>query len=116
MPAALSVLAALSAAAVSWFHGQGFLLYYGDAQAHLNIARRLIDSRTPNYEQIGTVWLPLPHLMMLPFVATTSGGGADWRRVPFGCLLCHCGVVPVRRRAEALESRAAAAVALESSP
>ncbi len=61
-------LAALSAAALHWFLRQGFLLYYGDAQAHVNIARRIIDSRTTGYEQIGTVWLPLPHLLMLPFV------------------------------------------------
>ena len=37
------------------------------------IARRIFDSRTPGYEQIGTVWLPLPHLLMLPFV-----GVAKW--------------------------------------
>ena len=43
-------------------------LYYGDAEAHLNIARRILDSRTPGPEQIGTVWLPLPHLLMIPFV------------------------------------------------
>ncbi len=42
-------------------------MYYGDAEAHLNIARRLLDSQTPGYEQIGTVWLPLPHLLILPF-------------------------------------------------
>ena len=47
---------------------QGWILYYGDAQAHLNIARRIADSRTPGYEQIGTVWLPLPHLLTLPLV------------------------------------------------
>ncbi|MBI4875803.1 MAG: glycosyltransferase family 39 protein [Acidobacteria bacterium] len=68
-------LAALSAAALAWFLAQGCLLYYGDAQAHLNIARRIFDSRTPGYEQIGTVWLPLPHVLMLPFV----GNDAWWR-------------------------------------
>ncbi|MCP5111595.1 MAG: hypothetical protein GY953_12250, partial [bacterium] len=68
-------LAALSAWAVSWFHQQGFLLYYGDAAAHLNIARRIIDSRTPGFAQIGTVWLPLPHLLMLPLV----GDDQLWR-------------------------------------
>jgi hypothetical protein len=66
--AALAV-AVLSGAAVWFFCRKGYLLYYGDAQAHLNIARRMIDSRTPGYDQIGTVWLPLPHLLMLPAVA-----------------------------------------------
>jgi hypothetical protein len=35
----------------------------------MNIARRVIDSRTPGLLQLGTVWLPLPHLLMLPFLA-----------------------------------------------
>ncbi len=51
-----------------WFYRQGFLLYYGDAQAHLNISRSLIDSRTPGYDQLGTVWLPVLHLLCLPLV------------------------------------------------
>jgi hypothetical protein len=65
--ALLALLTALSAAAAAWHFSRGYLLYYGDAQAHLAIARRLIDSRTPNYEQIGTVWLPVPHLLTAPF-------------------------------------------------
>jgi len=62
--AALVISASISAAALWWFHSRGYLLYYGDALAHLTIARRLFDSRTPGYEQIGTVWLPLPHWIM----------------------------------------------------
>jgi hypothetical protein len=46
---------------------RGFSYYYGDAEAHLNIARRIFDSRTPGPEQIGTVWLPLPHVLMAVF-------------------------------------------------
>ena len=65
----------LSVLAVWWFHVQGYLLYYGDAQAHLAIARRVVDSLTPGWEQIGTVWLPLPHVLMLPFV----GNDYLWR-------------------------------------
>src|SRR2546421_966404 len=45
---------------------RGELLLYGDAVAHINIARRVFDSRTPGLLQLGTVWLPLPHLLMLP--------------------------------------------------
>ena len=62
--AALAVSAAICSWALWWFYRRGNLLYYGDAVAHLNIARRLFDSRTPGYEQIGTVWLPLPHWIM----------------------------------------------------
>src|SRR5207249_8271382 len=49
----------LSLAAVLLSASQGWLLYYGDAEAHLDIARRLVDSQTPGYDQIGTGWLPL---------------------------------------------------------
>ncbi len=68
--------AALVSALAIWFlYSQNYLLYYGDAQAHLAIARRVVDSRTPGWEQIGTVWLPLPHVLMLPFV----GNNFLWR-------------------------------------
>src|SRR5271169_2885230 len=60
-------LVAVSAAALLTALRQGWTLWYGDAEAHLNIARRIFDSRTPGYEQLGTVWLPLPHLLMIPF-------------------------------------------------
>jgi len=62
------LLGTLSYQAVNWFAARGYTLYYGDAEAHLNIARRIVDSRTVNGEQLGTVWLPAPHLLMLPFV------------------------------------------------
>ena len=54
-----------SAAWVWFFYRGGYLAYYGDAEAHLNIARRILDSRTPGYDQIGSVWLPLPHVLTM---------------------------------------------------
>jgi hypothetical protein len=59
-------LAALSYGAMRFVQQRGYTLYYGDAAAHLNIARRVLDSRTPGFDQLGTVWLPLPHLLMAP--------------------------------------------------
>ena len=47
-------------------------LYYGDAVSHLQGARRYVDSNDPGIVQLGTVWLPLPHLMMLPFSLVDS--------------------------------------------
>jgi hypothetical protein len=38
------------------------LLHY-DAKAHLLVARRVLDSLTPGWLQLGVVWLPLPHLL-----------------------------------------------------
>ncbi len=61
-------VAAIASLATAYVNHSGWTLYYGDAEAHLNIARRIVDSRRPGYDQIGTVWLPLPHLLMLPFV------------------------------------------------
>lgn len=66
--AVILLLAAISVSAAAFCISHGYVLYYGDAEAHMNIARRVLDSRTPNGEQLGTVWLPLPHLLMIPFV------------------------------------------------
>src|SRR5688572_3652680 len=42
-------------------------LAHYDARAHLVVARRILDSLTPGWQQIGAVWLPVPHLLnMLP--------------------------------------------------
>ena len=61
-----SVILAFLALLVS--ASRGWLLLYGDAVAHLGIARRIVDARYPGLAQLGGVWLPLPHLLMLPFV------------------------------------------------
>jgi hypothetical protein len=68
-------LTLVSAGAVSFVSAHGWTLYYGDAEAHLNIARRVVDSITPGYDRVGTVWLPLPHWLMLPLVRDD----ARWR-------------------------------------
>jgi hypothetical protein len=47
---------------------RGYLLLYGDAVAHLAIARRVLDARWPGIGNLGGVWLPLPHVLMLPFI------------------------------------------------
>ena len=39
------------------------VLSHYDAKAHLVVARRIIDNITPGWQQIGGVWLPLPHLL-----------------------------------------------------
>jgi hypothetical protein len=59
-----------------FYFQRGEVLLYGDAVAHLNIARRVFDSKTPGLLQLGTVWLPLPHLLMIPFLIS----GEMWKR------------------------------------
>ena len=51
-----------------YYFQRGDILSHGDATAHINIARRVFDSLTPGLLQLGTVWLPLPHLLMIPFI------------------------------------------------
>jgi hypothetical protein len=41
----------------------GLTLSHYDARGHLVVARRIFDSITPGWQQIGAVWLPLPHLL-----------------------------------------------------
>ena len=66
------LLTALSSGAVWFFYSHGWLLWYGDAEAHLNAARRIVDSATPGYDQLGTVWLPMLHVLTLPFASVDS--------------------------------------------
>ena len=62
-------LAALTSfLAALYYFRSGQVLLYGDAVAHINIARRVVDNIQPGPFQLGTVWLPLPHILMLPFV------------------------------------------------
>ncbi len=77
--ALLATCASMTAFLYYLRHAQ--VLLYGDAVAHINIARRVFDSRTPGPLQLGTVWLPLPHLLMIPFIVSnqswqTGAGGS----------------------------------------
>ena len=68
---------------------KGYLLLYGDAVAHLGIARRIVDARYPGLAQLGGVWLPLPHLLMLPFIGKmqmwqTGMAGAPMSLLSYG--------------------------------
>jgi hypothetical protein len=68
----LTAAVLLTLASLVYCARRGFLLLYGDAVAHLNIARRIFDSLNPGFRQLGSVWLPLPHLLLLPFVQRTE--------------------------------------------
>lgn len=63
------VVTALSAvagtAAALYFAHLDLTLSHYDARGHLMVARRVIDSLTPGWQQLGAVWLPLPHLLNL---------------------------------------------------
>ena len=65
-----AVASAVSLLSFLYYFQRGEILLYGDAVAHINIARRVFDSQTPGLLQLGTVWLPLPHLLMIPFLVS----------------------------------------------
>jgi hypothetical protein len=86
----VSQLAAAASLLVFLFYFRhGDLLLYGDAVAHINIARRVIDSRTPGLLQLGTVWLPLPHLLMIPLLLSD----AAWQTGIAGAIPSMCAYV-----------------------
>jgi hypothetical protein len=63
----VAVLAAGTAVAlIMYSHDRYSLLFYGDAVSHLVGARKLFDwSENPGWSQLGTVWLPLPHFLLV---------------------------------------------------
>jgi hypothetical protein len=62
------VAAVVSIVAFFYFQALGVTLTYKDAISHLDIARRVVDSPTTGLAQLGGVWLPLPHLLAMPFI------------------------------------------------
>jgi hypothetical protein len=66
-PERLLAVVALLVGLGAWvvYFNQGLVLAHYDAKAHLVVARRVIDSLTPGWRQIGAVWLPLPHLIQI---------------------------------------------------
>jgi hypothetical protein len=71
-PPGARLAAALACAAIAWgtaaaivYWRLGLTLSHYDAKGHLVVARRVIDSLTPGWLQLGAVWLPLPHVLNL---------------------------------------------------
>ena len=64
--------AAVGTACFSYYYCLGLTVAHYDAKAHLVVARRIVDSIVPGYAQMGANWLPLLHLLYLPFVLLES--------------------------------------------
>jgi hypothetical protein len=62
------VLLSVSVGAFLYFYSNGLGLAYNDARSHLNIGRRVVEGLKPGFAQIGSVWLPLPHVLMIPTI------------------------------------------------
>ena len=66
---AVVVAAVAGGIATTWSALTHSMLIYGDARAHLDVARHVTDALTPGLAQLGSIWLPLPHLLLVPLVA-----------------------------------------------
>jgi len=87
---ATALIASLTA--IFWSATHHAFLLYGDAEAHLHIARRLLDSHRPGLGQLGSVWLPLPHLIIAPFAAV-DGWWRDGFAPVIPSALCYLAAV-----------------------
>ncbi len=69
--AVLVVAVLAAAAATGWSAATHSMVLYGDARAHMDVARHVTDALTPGWAQLGSVWLPLPQILLVPLVAIT---------------------------------------------
>ena len=76
----LTVTVSVTATWYSFLHHD--IIIYGDSYSHMRIARSVFDSATPGAAQLGAVSLPLPHLIMLPFIWNDY----LWRTGLAGCI------------------------------
>ena len=108
--ACCALVASLAAVAWSWTHHA--LTNYGDAVAHMHIARRVFDSHQPRLSQLGSVWLPLPHLLMLPFVQVYAWWASGAAAIVPSAAAYVLSVVAMYRLARRFMTQAAAALAV----
>jgi hypothetical protein len=57
-----------SVVSCGYYLQQHEILLYQDVLSHMRISRGVFDSITPGIAQLGSVWLPLPHILMWPFI------------------------------------------------
>ena len=63
------IIACIASVTSCWYYFQHHqILLFEDAFSHMTIARRIFDSLTPGVAQFGGNWLPLPHILMEPFI------------------------------------------------
>jgi len=110
--AVLAFCAAASIAAIVWSWRNNAMLNYGDAVAHLHIARRVFDARLPRLTELGSVWLPLPHVLLLPFVQIYSWWASGFAGVIPSALAFLAACAGVYRLARHWLAPASSALAL----
>jgi hypothetical protein len=110
--AVVACCTAASMIAIAWSWRHDAMLNYGDAVAHLHIARRVFDSRIPRFSELGSVWLPLPHLLLIPFVRDYQWWATGLAGVIPSALAYIAACAGLYRLVRRFASAAAAALAL----
>lgn len=65
---AVFALVAISTYSFIFYYQNGLGLAYNDARSHLDIGRRVVEGLNPGVAQLGSVWLPLTHILMAPTI------------------------------------------------
>jgi hypothetical protein len=116
--AAATAIAGIVAAV--YYARAGLSLSHYDARAHLVVARRILDSLMPGWQQIGAVWLPLPHVLnMLPVqVDAWYRSGASAIAISIGSMTLAAGALAsfLIRRTGSIAAAIAGAVLLLANP
>lgn len=62
------ILCSISVFCFLYYYNNKLGLAYNDARSHLDIGRRVVEGLKPGAAQLGSVWLPLPHILMIPTI------------------------------------------------
>lgn len=78
----------ISGWAFAYYLGNGLGLAYNDARSHLDIGRRVVEGLNVGAAQLGSVWLPLTHVLMgvtiwSDFMWHSGLAGALWSMLAF---------------------------------
>ena len=82
------VLTIISIISFIYYLNNGLGLAYNDARSHLDIGRRVVEGLKPGMAQLGSVWLPLTHFLMIitiwnDFMWHSGLAGALWSMIAF---------------------------------
>jgi cellulose synthase/poly-beta-1,6-N-acetylglucosamine synthase-like glycosyltransferase len=96
------VAACVASIGACWYYFQQHeILLYQDALSHMRISRSVFDNLTPGLAQLGSVWLPLPHVLMWPFIWNDylwhSGLAGSFVSMPCYVIAAICIFLSARR-------------------
>jgi hypothetical protein len=115
---AAALMAGIGAAYFVALHG--LTLAHYDARGHLIVARRITDSLTPGWRQIGALWLPLPHVLNAVPVMWDWNYQTGFSAVAINVVMMAAGLAAlasfVLRRTGSYSAALAAAAIVELNP